>query len=231
MTTLLALSLWVYGGEQTVSSFIGSAGAMQAPLVIGPGLIWAALRFGPRAAFTALAVTSVLCVREAVSGNGPFVRETGDASQNVIAVQAFLAVMLSTILILQAMMQALRLTLAETRRNRSRLDQLASRIKAVMWMLDPKKHDFLYVSPAFGRVLGRPVGNLDEDPLDWLESVHPRGSRAGAAVHGGAHDADGTTRPVDLTFRILRGDGEVTARCVGSGRAASPCRRLRRSRR
>jgi signal transduction histidine kinase len=70
------------------------------PYIVFPVLIWAALRFGPFGAATALAITSSLTVWNTAHGSGPFVR--GTITHSVLASQLFVAVAALTSLILAA---------------------------------------------------------------------------------------------------------------------------------
>jgi signal transduction histidine kinase len=70
------------------------------PYIVFPALIWAALRFGPFGAATALAITSSLTVWNTAHGSGPFVRAS--ITHSVLASQLFVAVAALTSLILAA---------------------------------------------------------------------------------------------------------------------------------
>jgi signal transduction histidine kinase len=70
------------------------------PYIVFPVLIWAALRFGPFGAATALAITSSLTVWNTAHGSGPFVRTS--ITHSVLASQLFVAVAALTSLILAA---------------------------------------------------------------------------------------------------------------------------------
>jgi signal transduction histidine kinase len=70
------------------------------PYIVFPVLIWAALRFGPFGAATALAITSSLTVWNTAHGSGPFVRTS--ITHSVLASQLFVAVAALTSLVLAA---------------------------------------------------------------------------------------------------------------------------------
>ena len=70
------------------------------PYVVFPILIWAALRFGPTGAATAVAITSCLTVWNTAQGSGPFVRQS--ITHSVLASQSFVAVAALTSLVLAA---------------------------------------------------------------------------------------------------------------------------------
>ncbi len=64
---------------------------------------------------------------------------------------------------------------AETalRETEARFRQLAASIEDVFWLRDPRSSRFLYVSPAFETVFGRPISAIETDPEAWLRSIHP----------------------------------------------------------
>src|SRR3954468_4784363 len=70
------------------------------PYVVFPVLIWAALRFGPRGAATALVVVSGLTVWNTAHNAGPFVRES--ITDSLLSSQLFLAAAALTSLVLGA---------------------------------------------------------------------------------------------------------------------------------
>jgi signal transduction histidine kinase len=70
------------------------------PYIVFPVLIWAALRFGPFGAATAVAITSSLTVWNTAHGSGPFLRSS--ITHSVLASQLFVAVAALTSLILAA---------------------------------------------------------------------------------------------------------------------------------
>jgi signal transduction histidine kinase len=70
------------------------------PYIVFPILIWAALRFGPLGAATALAIVSSLTVWNTAHGSGPFVRNS--ITHSLLASQLFVAVAALTSLVLAA---------------------------------------------------------------------------------------------------------------------------------
>jgi PAS domain S-box-containing protein len=70
------------------------------PYVVFPALIWAALRFGPRGAATAVAIVSGLTVWNTAHNAGPFVRES--ITDSLLSSQLFIAAAALTSLVLAA---------------------------------------------------------------------------------------------------------------------------------
>ncbi|MGA1998263.1 MAG: PAS domain S-box protein, partial [Bryobacteraceae bacterium] len=59
------------------------------------------------------------------------------------------------------------------RRSEEKFRQLAENIREVFWMMNPAATEFLYVSPAYEQVWGRPCESVYQNPMDWLEAIHP----------------------------------------------------------
>jgi PAS domain S-box-containing protein len=70
------------------------------PYIVFPALIWAALRFGPRGAATAVAVVSALTVWNTAHNSGPFVRAS--ITDSLLSSQLFIAAAALTSLVLAA---------------------------------------------------------------------------------------------------------------------------------
>ncbi|WP_169260549.1 PAS domain-containing protein [Aromatoleum diolicum] len=64
---------------------------------------------------------------------------------------------------------------AALRESEERFRQLAETISEIFWVLDPVRHKWLYVSPAYRRLFGlREDQSGDQpDPEKWLRAVHP----------------------------------------------------------
>lgn len=68
-----------------------------------PFLLWAAVRFGPCGAATALSVLAFIAIRAAAEGHGPF--STHSSAQNVLTIQLFLFVIGGPILFLASLLR------------------------------------------------------------------------------------------------------------------------------
>lgn len=88
---------------------------------------------------------------------------------------------------------------------RSRLDRIAETIEDVVWFTDLDKGKVLFVSAAYERIWGRPVSRLYENPLDWLEPIHPD-DRAKVEA---AYQKILLSGRYECEFRIIRPDGVV----------------------
>lgn len=115
------------------------------------------------------------------------------------------------------------------RESEERFRQLAENIEEVFWLVDEATNRFLYVSPAYEAVWGRPVDELYLDPARWMEAVHPDDlAKVKAAVlrraAGGYNLEYRITRPdgglrwvADRGFPVRDPEG-VVVRIVGSAR-------------
>jgi signal transduction histidine kinase len=70
------------------------------PYIVFPVLLWAALRFGPRGAATAILVVCSITVWNTAQNDGPFVRES--ITDSLLATQLFIAISALTSLVLAA---------------------------------------------------------------------------------------------------------------------------------
>ena len=51
--------------------------------------------------------------------------------------------------------------------------QLAENIREVFWMMNAAGTEILYVGPAYEQIWGRTCASLCENPMDWMEAIHP----------------------------------------------------------
>src|SRR5580765_5516514 len=54
-----------------------------------------------------------------------------------------------------------------------RFRQFAENIQEVFWMTDLEKHQMLYISPAYEKIWGRSLQSLYNEPLSFLDAIHP----------------------------------------------------------
>ncbi len=80
---------------------------------------------------------------------------------------------------------------------------MAETIQEVFWAYSPGSDSFLYISPAYETIWGRPVADLYADAQLWLSSVHP--DERGMVMHH--RDLQRSGRATRETFRIRFPDG------------------------
>jgi len=90
------------------------------------------------------------------------------------------------------------------RESEERFRQLAENIKDVFWLLDWTEQKIIYASPAYETVWGRPISQLRDDPLDWIDAIHPDDrDRAQEAYFPAA------VTSYNEVYRITRPDGSL----------------------
>ncbi|HSE97247.1 MAG TPA: ATP-binding protein, partial [Blastocatellia bacterium] len=94
---------------------------------------------------------------------------------------------------------------AALRESEHRFRQLAENIQDVFWMSDPKKTDILYISPAYEEVWSRSRESLYQNPLSFIEAIHPDDRpRVFATLEKQARGFETTEE-----YRIVRPDGSI----------------------
>ena len=93
---------------------------------------------------------------------------------------------------------------AALEQSETRFRQVVENIREVFWMVDVKRSQMLYISPAYEQIWGRSCESLYASPGDWIEAVHPedRGwvETALAGQVAGSYD---------VVYRIVRPAGDV----------------------
>jgi signal transduction histidine kinase len=180
------------------------------PYIVFPVLLWAALRFGPRGAATAILVVCSITVWNTAQSDGPFVRES--LTDSLLATQLFIATSALTSLILAAVTaersDAARALAATEAAQRSLADEQAAlrRVATLVAGEATPSRVFEQVTEEVGRLLGLPgVSIMQYD-----------GTRTARVV--GAWSVDGRPRfPVGATLDL---DGDtVVAKVLRSGTA------------
>lgn len=85
-----------------------------------------------------------------------------------------------------------------------RFRQVTNTIDEVFWMTDPRKDRMLFISQAYERIWGRTCKSVIEEPLSFVESIHPD-DRA-AVIAAFPKQKEGT---YDIEYRIVRRDGGI----------------------
>jgi signal transduction histidine kinase len=181
------------------------------PYVVFPALLWAALRFGPRGAATAVLIVCSIAVWNTSRDAGPFVRDS--VTDSLLATQLFIAIAAVTSLLLAAVTAertraARALSAAEAAQHALADEQAALRRVATLVAGDASpSRVFEQVTEEVGRLLGLPGANV----------MQYDGVRTATVV--GSWSEHGEPRfPVGARLDI---DGDtVLARVVRSGSAA-----------
>jgi two-component system cell cycle sensor histidine kinase/response regulator CckA len=83
-----------------------------------------------------------------------------------------------------------------------RFHELADNIREVFWIYDPKPRRMLYVSPGYELIWQRSTLSLYEEPLSWMDAIHPEDEERIRA----AFQAIDTFKE---EYRILKPSGEL----------------------
>jgi signal transduction histidine kinase/integral membrane sensor domain MASE1 len=181
------------------------------PYIVFPALLWAALRFGPRGAATAILIVCSITVWNTSQDAGPFVRDS--VTDSLLATQLFIAIAAVASLLLAAVTAertraARALAAAEAAQHALADEQAALRRVATLVAGDaPPSRVFEQVTEEVGRLLGLPGANV----------MQYDGARTATVV--GAWSEHGEPRfPVGGKLDI---DGDTAlARVVHTGSAA-----------
>ena len=90
------------------------------------------------------------------------------------------------------------------RESEERFRQLAENIQEVFWMRDPISQHFLYVSPAYQAIWGRPCAELYYSPESWTEVILPEDRQR--VLQSMCNQAEGT---YEEEYRILHRNGSI----------------------
>jgi len=100
---------------------------------------------------------------------------------------------------------AFRRTSQALHENEDLFRQLAEALADVVWILDPTTRRFLFVSPSFESLWGRPAQAVLQDPHRWLEWVLPE-ERSRMEAEWQSMLRDGL---LDTEFQLERPNGEI----------------------
>ncbi|MFC7155046.1 bacterio-opsin activator domain-containing protein [Halomarina halobia] len=93
---------------------------------------------------------------------------------------------------------------ASVRERTTPFRQIVENLDVVIWMTDPNKEEVIYVNPVYEEVWGQPRERLYDEPLAFLDAIHPDDrERVRAAL---ASQPDGV---YDEEYRLKRPDGEI----------------------
>ncbi len=178
------------------------------PYIVFPVLLWAAVRFGPRGAATAVLVVCSITVWNTAHNEGPFVRDS--INDSLLATQLFIAVSALTSLVLAAetaeRTRTAEALAASEASQRALADEQAAlrRVATFVASGEPPSRVFGQVTEEVARLLGMPGASV----------VRYDGVRT-ATVVGGWSDDGNLSLPVASTFDL---DGDtVVAKVLRSG--------------
>ena len=189
------------------------------PYIVFPVLLWAALRFGPRGAATAILVVCSIAVWNTAQNDGPFVRES--LTDSLLSTQLFIATAALTSLLLAAVTaertRATRALEATEETQRALADEQAAlrRVATLVASEAPPSRVFAQVTEEVGRLLGLPGASVMQ--FDGVNS---------ARVVGGWSEDGRLLFPVGATLEL---DGDTVVAKVLRSRGAQRVERYEES--
>jgi PAS domain S-box-containing protein len=90
----------------------------------------------------------------------------------------------------------------------SRFRLMAETVPEMLWFQSVEPPEMLYASPRYQEIWGHEVGELKGVANAWLKAVHPEDSNRARSAYEAWLSGEGTGR-LDVTFRIVRADGET----------------------
>jgi len=90
------------------------------------------------------------------------------------------------------------------RDSEERFRQVAENIRGFIWLRDPASSKFLYANAAYESIWGRTRESLYQNPLSFLDGVHPDDRARVSGLLAESHPTE-----YDLEYRVVRPDGEL----------------------
>lgn len=94
--------------------------------------------------------------------------------------------------------------LTDIRHSEEKFRQLVENIKEIFYIISPDGSEIIYVSPVYEEVSGRTCQSLYENPMSWIDAIHPEDRDR--VVKALDDQANGT---YSEEFRISRPDGTI----------------------
>jgi PAS domain S-box-containing protein len=218
---LMITTNYVFGTRPLLSGFIP-------PLIYlcAPFLIWAALRFGLRAATLGLAIFGLICYWHTAHGFGPFSVDGVADGRSMLHLQGYLATIVVTTLFSAALLVERQDAVRETEEWRHRHEAVIRASGNLLYEFNSDDGTVVWDGDTEG-VLGVPRERI-ATIRKWMERVHPddrirlKGLRAQLTT--------GKLSNVAIEYRFRRDDGEYTMLGVNAYRiaeiAGEPQRRI-----
>ena len=205
------------------------------PYIVFPVLLWAALRFGPRGAATAVLVVCSIAVWNTAQNDGPFVRES--LTDSLLATQLFIATAAVTSLLLAAVTaertRAARALAATEAAQRALADEQAAlrRVATLVAGEAPPSRVFEQVTEEVGRLLGLPGANVMQYDGVRTRDGRRRWSEDGRRASRSARRSSSTATRSSRRWCAAEAPQRVERYEEASGTLAETVRRLRLPRR
>ncbi|MCU0545016.1 MAG: MASE1 domain-containing protein [Oscillatoriaceae cyanobacterium Prado104] len=174
-----------------------------------PIVVWSSFRFGQR--YTALA-NLILCgfaIWGVARGSGPFLKHASSIPQALLSLQAFIAVIAITGLVLAATVAERRQAEASLRASEASLANAQRIAQLGNWDLDRSTRQLRWSDEIY-RILGLPPGTIEPSIQGFLTYVHPDDREL---VRTSIKAALFQKQPYSIDYRILLPDGSHRTVC------------------
>lgn len=89
--------------------------------------------------------------------------------------------------------------------SKRQFQNLVENITGVYWVNNLETHETIYISPSYETIWGKPVKEIYENPMAFINSIHPDDMNLVMASY---HSLTETLKE-NITYRIIRPDGEL----------------------
>ena len=204
---LILTTHFIFRSTPAVSGYVPALAYLCAPF-----LIWAALRFGLRAATVGLAVFGLLCFWHTAHGTGPFVSDALPQWRSLLHVQGYIATIIVSTLFAAALLAEREAEARSTEAWRQRHQAAIRASGSLLYELDPANGYLLWDGDTRA-VLGLPAEALAH-VRQWMAIVHPDDR---AKLRGVREQfARGDLTEMVTEYRVKRGDdGWITVAVNG----------------
>ncbi len=174
-----------------------------------PLVVWAAFRFGQR--YTALS-NLILCgfaIWGIARGSGPFLKHASSIPQALLSLQAFIAVIAVTGLVLAATVAERHQAEASLRASEASLTNAQRIAQLGNWDLDRNTQQLRWSEEIY-RILGQRPGSVEPSLKAYLEYVHPEDREL---VKSSIEAALDQQQPYSIDYRLVLPDGSHRTVC------------------
>jgi PAS domain S-box-containing protein len=211
--SLVITTFYVFAARPPGGGFIPPLAYLCAPF-----LIWAALRFGLRAATLGLSIFGLICYWQTAHGAGPAGLAGLPDIRSLLHLQAYLATVFVTTLFAAALHVEREEAARETESWRNRHEAVIRASGNLLYEFDPASGNVIWDGDMMG-VLGTTRDRLSTI-AQWMERVHPDDGIRLKALRQMMQEGD--VAHMAMEYRFLRDDGEYTTLGVNAYRIPDP---------
>jgi PAS domain S-box-containing protein len=212
----------LYGGIVITTNYVfgmrPSAAGFIPPLIYlsAPFLIWAALRFGLRAATLALSIFGLICYWHTAHGFGPFSIDGVADVRSLLHLQGYIATLIVTTLFAAALLVEREEAVRETEAWRNRHEAVIRASGNLLYEYDPAQGAVVWGGDTMA-VLGTTPDRI-ATLRAWMERVHPEDRVRLKGLR--QRLVDGDLQDIAIEYRFRRDDGDYATLGVNAYRVA-----------